>query len=94
MPDINIPQPVGWVNVYQHLNIPVGTVLRLQNKDTQQLLVREQASAPAANDVSGPICVYGDQYLVTQKPTQGCWIRGRVGPTTGIGIICNVQVEP
>lgn len=95
MSDINKKQPVAWVDVYAELGIPVGTKLLIQNKDTQQLIVREQISAPDSSDLSGPICIYGDQYLVTQSPNQGLWIRGRITGASGtVGIICNVQVAP
>lgn len=92
MPDILVNQPAGWVNVYSLSGFTVGTRLILQNKDgTFDPLVREQASSPAANDVSGAIMPYGLQYNIPATAL-GCWVRGNQDGTTGSTSI-NINVQ-
>jgi len=93
MPDINKPFPIGWVNVYAELGVPVGTRLLIQNKDPFfDPLIRDQALSPTSADISGPIAPYGLQYEA-EAGSAGCWARGRLsGADGGPGLFINVQV--
>lgn len=92
MPDIILPFPAGWINVYSQTGIPVGTRLIIQNKDPAfDTLMREQASSPLLSDTTGPIAPYGLQYEVSAGAI-GCFVRGRLsGADGGPGLHINVQ---
>jgi len=93
MPDIEVPFPAGWVNVYALLGVTVGTELIIQNKDDEyDPVIQEKATSPLGADVSGTVAPYGRQFRV-KAGSIGCFARGRLsGMDGGPGLFVNVQV--
>lgn len=77
LPDFKAPTG-SWIDVYAQTGITVGASIAITNKSSYEIIVKEQAAAPADSDTNGSLIATINtgtyQAILTGTPT-GVWIK-------------------